>query len=201
MPQPKPRPRQEADRPSENVHLPGRTRSLSEVLRTKRAPTADEAATIAEVHLLVAEWSAGKLPTEVVGGLCTGKQRWLATRFTPPDHPLFGPLMALMDDLIVKDGRTVPTAQGLFQLAEVQAAEAKVERDGGEELIVFPVRYRWVKKPDPSRGEPGVRGEAVYRPKDKRGPDVGEFRAAMRPMAPLDEGSDEHDDTPWWDRD
>lgn len=106
--------------------------------------------------------------------LTTGRQRWLATRHTPPDHASFAPLMTMLDALIADQG-LVKTAGGLFSRDELAAAEVKFERDEGGELIVFPVLYPWRSKPDPESHGTGIRGDAIYRHKDDRHPHRGTF--------------------------
>lgn len=203
MSRPKPVPRQPAHRPSENVYVPGETASIGDLLRSKRQPTPDESKAIADVHALVSEWSAGKLPVWEIAKLTTGRQRFLATRFTPPEHPMFRPLMAALDELIAGTGPepVYRTNHGLVSEGDLRDAAAKVERDGGDELVVFPIRWPWRIKPDRSRGEPGVRGDPVYRPKDQRRPEVGEFSAVPRQATFSEDDVDERNDTPWWDRD
>lgn len=203
MSRPKPVPRQPAERPSDNVYVPGQTAGIGDLLRTKRQPTPEEATAIGEVHALVAEWDAGRLPIEEVAKLTTGRQRFLATRFTPPDHPLFRPLMAALDDLIRRGGLEPVhrTAHGLVSESDLRDAAAKVERDGGDELVVFPVRHPWSRRPDRARGDAGVRGDPVYRPRDQRRPELGEFSAVPRQASFAEGDADERDDTPWWDRD
>lgn len=214
MDRPKPAPRPEADRRSGNdaqgAPAPGRTVRLGDLLRPKRAPTSEEAATIADVHEFVAEWAAGRLPTQEVAKLSTGRQRWLATRFTPPDHPLFRPLMALLDELIPLLAATAPTdsptrgpvyatGHGPIHGHELRDLGARIERQDGDELLVFPVRYPWLVKPNADRGVEGVRGDPVYRPRGQRGPTTSEFGVRVRSTESRDDASD-GDGAPWWDR-
>lgn len=113
--------------------------------------------------------------------LTSGRQRWLATRHTPPDHSCLTPLMTLLDALIADQGLW-KTEKGWFSRDELAAAEVKFERDDDGELIVFPVLYSWQVKPrletETQSAAPGVRGPAIYRHKDDRHPYRGTFSQA-----------------------
>lgn len=158
-------------------------RSLRDELKPKREPTPVESEAIEEVRTMAVEHAAGRLPVQEVRRLTNGKQRWLATRFTPPDHPAFRPLMALLDALIATEqgretGQSYPTKHGVVTQADTVAFECKIEREGGKGIIVFPVRYPWKVRPDPERGTEGVRAAAVFRSKDERKPTYTTFRTA-----------------------
>lgn len=108
--------------------------SLRDAILPKRDPTARETEAIAEVHELVAEWEAGTMPLEEVRLLTSGKQRWLATRFTPPEHPRFAPLMRCLDALIAEAAEGRATRQGWFAHADL----AEMARRTGKPLTVRP---------------------------------------------------------------
>ena len=84
-------------------------RSLAEVLQPKEAPTGRDTEIVGAVHALAAEYDG--LPSErrpaflsEVRKLTTGYDRFRATVFTPPDHPAFRSLMAMLDGLNADSG-------------------------------------------------------------------------------------------------
>ena len=154
---------------------------LGHAIRPGRAPTPAEATEIIHVRELAVEFAAGRLPIEEVQRLSSGPTRWLATRFTPPDHPAFGPLMRTLDALIHLAGIS-DTRQGSFTKQDLIDVEAKTVYENGKALIVFPVRYRWLVKPDRDKGIAGIRGEAVFRPVSTRGPTYKPLDHAPRPV-------------------
>lgn len=155
---------------------------LRDAMYPKKAPTPKQDEAIREVWALAAEY--GALPPaarlgflESVVAITSGRQRWLATRYTPPDNPHYGPLMALLDALIAYGG-VIQTRHGAWTQEDLRDAEAKVTR----EEVAFPVRYPWRTKPDPDRGAPGSRDPAVFRSAQERqaGPQVDSFRVVPR---------------------
>jgi hypothetical protein len=108
--------------------------------------------------------------------LTTGRQRWLATHNTPPDHSCYAPLMTLLDALIADQGLW-KTKTGWFSRDELDSYRVRFERDDTGELIVFPVLYPWFKKPD-ENGQGGEPAAPVYRHKDDRHPYRGTFSQA-----------------------
>lgn len=157
--------------------------SLAEAMRPKRVPTPNEEQAIADVRDMAVEWDAGRLPLSSVRRQSSGRQRWLATRFTPPDHPAFRPMMRMFDALIRSDeteGRVMVTRHGLITEAMAAESETTIEHHDGQQVIVFPVRYPWKVKPDPDRGVAGVRADAIYRPASERKPVYGTFGAGLR---------------------
>jgi hypothetical protein len=165
---------------------------LGAALRAHRPPSPAEGEVIDHVHELARGFVVGTLPLAEGRRLCSGEERYLATRFTPPEHAAFRPLMALLDALIDDDGGH-RTKHGLFLRDDLATAEAKIEREDGREQIVFPISYPWRIKPDAARHEPGVRDPAVYRTPDQRGPRDTTSEGAPRPRpeyAPSDPGPD-----------
>lgn len=168
-------------------------RRLGDAMYGAGGPTAKQQEAIDEVYAMAAE--LGALPERSrsaylaeIRQLTTGRQRWLATRHTRPDHPMFPPLMALLDALIADQGGA-HTKHGTFTEGDIVDAEAKIEREpGGRSLLVFPVRYAWLRKPNANTGDPGQRGQAVYRRRDERGPEVQSFRVVRQ-----------EDVKDWWD--
>lgn len=154
--------------------------SLSAAMRPKRSPTPEEDAVIHEVRDIATEWDAGRLPLPEVRALCSGHMRWLTTRFTPPDHAAFAPLMRLLDALIADEqtaeGDLIVTKHGTFTRKALIDAEARITREDGKEMVIFPIAYPWRIRPDEERGIEGVRAPAVYRAKHERGPDYTSFR-------------------------
>jgi len=118
-----------------------------------------------------------------------GRQRWLATRHTPPDHEAFDSLMGMLDALIA-DQDTVQTKHGCFTEEDIRLAEASIVREDGKSMVMFPIRYPWKRKPDPDKGDAGERLSAVYRASGERGPRKDSFRVVPRP---------EQHETDWWD--
>lgn len=172
-------------------------RPLGDVLATKRLATANELAAIGEVHDLATEYSRlspADRPAFLseVRRLANGRQCWLATRFTPPGHDMFRPLMALLDGLIAAQG-IIQTRQGAIDPEAFIAAEGRIELDEGHELLVFPVRYPWRRKPDEKTGEGGDRMPAAFRPRSERHPVVGSFGVGVRQAEPTDRPRD------WWE--
>lgn len=119
----------------------------------------------------------------------SGRQRWLATRHTPPGHEAFGPLMAMLDALIA-DQDTIQTKHGCFTEEDIRLAEAAIVREDGKSMVLFPIRYPWKRKPDPDKGDAGERLDAIYRTPGERGPKKESFRVVPRP---------ERNEADWWD--
>jgi hypothetical protein len=169
-------------------------RMLRDAMYPKTAPTPKQDQAIREVWAMAAEFAL--LPPERRAGYLVevrkqtnGRQRWLATRHTPPDNPNFAPLMALLDALIDGPG-AVHTKHGIFMPDDLHAAEAKTTR----EEIAFPVRYPWRVKPDDEKGVKGERLPAIYRSQEERaaGPRLMSFRVVPRP--------DDEEKGDWWDK-
>lgn len=170
--------------------------SFRDAVRPQRAPTPEEDEVIQQVRALAVEWDAGRLPLSQCRQHSTGSKRWLTTRFTPPDDPSFGPLMRMLDALIATaqtdEGNLIKTSHGYLSQKDLVGAESKIEREDGRERLVLPVRYPWIRKPDPEKGTEGIRGPAVYRSREERKPVYGSFRAKPEPVRP-------EPTVPWWD--
>lgn len=154
-------------------------RPMQRIGVTTRDPTPTEHDAIEEIQSMATEFAAGRLPIEEVRRLSTGERRWLATRFTPRDHPAFRPLMATLDALISTDpstSRVYPTKHGTYFQDDLRDAEATVRRDDGREVLEFPDVYPWSHKPDAERGIEGIRAPALFTWKSRRGPKIGTFR-------------------------
>jgi hypothetical protein len=147
------------------------TRAADAVTSDSLTPLHAEA--VAEVQALACDFDGSAAKLAAVRGCTTGRQRWLAIRHTPPAHPAFRPLMALLDALVASDPGTTMTNQGAFPTDDIIAAEPKIERENGIDRICFPVRYPWSQKPDPETGFAGVRAPAIYRSAAERGPSFG----------------------------
>lgn len=158
----------------------------SVAMRPGREPSAEEAGAIELVRAMARNYAAlpeMSRPSFVaeVRKLSTGRMRHLTTRFTPPDHPDFQPLMAMLDGLIASEPGIVETEHGAFTVEELRDVEAVTR---GRELILFPVRYP-------------KNGAAVFRPEGERGPRIESFRTVpsqdiQPPSSPwLDDGGDE----------
>lgn len=149
-------------------------RRIGDVMRPDRQPTGKEATAILDVQELAFRWELGQTTISEVRAATSGKQRWLATRFTPPDDPAFVPLMAMLDALVVAQTH-FETKHGPFSTDDLHTYGAKVVREDGRELLCFPIRYPWKRRPNPEIGDPGERGEPIYRRKEERGPHLGSF--------------------------
>lgn len=161
--------------------------SSANLLKPKRPPTPDERIAIREVHELAAGLQMGIVSLDEIRSATSGKQRWLATRFTEPKDVAFEPLMRMLDALIADEGR-FQTKHGDFEPGDFFDGEAKIIREDGHELVVFPALCPWERKPEPERGIEGVRRPPVYRQPHQRGPVYGSFSvkppAAMKPYKP-----------------
>lgn len=134
---------------------------------SRRAPSAKEAESIDLVHDLCRNWRDG-MPLTEVRRFSTGRERWTATRFTPPAHALFRPLHEMLDALIRTDatdpaGMQYQTRYGTFNELDFRAVRARLTRgDDGRIRVVFPIRYPWRRKPEPEHGDPGDTAAPVY---------------------------------------
>jgi hypothetical protein len=127
----------------------------------KRDPTPEEEEAIAEVRAVAVEWFAKRGPLADVRRATSGKQRWLATRFTPPTHAAFKPLMALLDALIAETG-AVATKHGIVDRDLLTETGGTINRGTGE--VRFPVAYEG--------------GRGVFRTKQQQGPTITPFTTA-----------------------
>jgi hypothetical protein len=146
---------------------------LGERMKPHREPTLPEAKAIDRVLALARNYA--DLPAigrsaflAEIRALSTGRERHLTTRFTPPDHPDFGALMAMLDGLIATEADLIATRHGLFDADDLRAVGAMTR---GRDLVVFPVRY-------PKTGPPLFRSDA------ERGPRVESFRTVPAADAP-----------------
>lgn len=110
---------------------------ISEVLVSNREPNRTELETIQHVRELALAFDHNEIPIEEVRRLSSGRERWTATRFTPPSHSVYRPMMAMLDALIRTDvgdrnGLLYGTKYGVFTTAELRESEARIEktRDG-----------------------------------------------------------------------
>ena len=75
-------------------------RSFRDMAAPKRQPTPNEEEAIKDVYDLAINFKDGLITLDEVRAATSGKQRFLATTFTPPDHAMFKPLMSMLDALI-----------------------------------------------------------------------------------------------------
>jgi len=140
---------------------------VASLLGSQRAPSAAEAEAIDLVHDLWRNWRDG-MPLHEVRQHSTGRERWTAARFTPPAHALFRPLHEMLDALIRTDatdpaGMQYQTRYGTFSELDFRVTRARLTRgDDGRIRVVFPIRYPWVRKPDPEHGDGGEADAPVY---------------------------------------
>jgi len=146
---------------------------------------------VEEVRALASEFDGSPAHLAAARRTTSGRQRWLAIRHTHPSHPAFAPILRLLDALVASDGETTMTDQGPFLTSDLIDAEVKIERDGDVRRFCFPISRPWSRTPDPDFGVPGVRGAAVYRGADQRGPIRGTF--AVEPSARS------HREREWWE--
>ncbi|HXG72812.1 MAG TPA: hypothetical protein VNJ04_19630 [Gemmatimonadaceae bacterium] len=142
-------------------------RPIAEVLVSQRAPTPDENSAIDLVHDLCRNWQSG-MPLTQVRQHSTGKERWTATRFTPPPHTMFTPLHAMLKvlvdtDMTDRNGKQYQTRYGTFNAIELRHVNARItETAEGLTKILFPILYPWRRRPDPEGNDEGEAGEPVY---------------------------------------
>lgn len=167
-------------------------RRLGDDLYPKQPPTPKQLQAIEEVRDLAicfADLDPVRRPSFLieVNKLTNGRQRWLATRYTPPGHEAFAPLMAMLDALIEGEG-IIKTNKGWFTVDDLRAVESAQTREDGRDIIKFPIRYPWRVKPDEQTGKAGDRLPAVFRRKEDRGPELSTFRVVPRSAS-----------KDWWD--
>lgn len=132
--------------------------TIREAIGANREPTELERQAIAEVHELVDRFAMSLTDTAEIRAATSGRQRWLATRFTHPDDPRFPALMAMLDALIADDRTIVQTNKGAFAVEELWPM--KIDYEG---RICFPIAQPWRIEPDAKTGLGGERGEPIYR--------------------------------------
>lgn len=172
------RPAAPTERRRERVIRPART--IGDVLQPTREPTPMERRAIADVYELAERHIAGDSCLAEIRAATSGKQRWLATRFTPPDHPLVRPLMAMLDALVA-DIDHASTDQGTVETRDLFDPPAKIVRASADDLerigvdapsgdvICFPYAWPWTVKPNPDTGIEGIRNEPRYRSREQWG--------------------------------
>ena len=154
---------------------------IGAAMRPEREASVAERTVIDEVRALAENYAA--LPgadrpgfLAEVRRLSTGRGRHLATRYTPPGHPCFAPLMAMLDGLIAQEPDRVGTNHGSFSVDELREIGAMTR---GRDRVVFPVAYR-------------KDGSPVYRPESESGPTIESFRTVRvrevpMPVSPWDD--------------
>ena len=177
---------------------------IREIIEPRRQLTEAEQRAVQEVHDLAMEFAslpAVRRPAFLheVRKLTSGRQRFVATAHTPPEHPAFRPLMQLLDALIESapdgpDGQVRLTKQGVVTQRELEETQARIVREDGRAAICFPVRYPWRIKPDPARRIDGERGDPIFRSPDERGPRHTGFRVFHQPAK-----SEREPSAPWWE--
>lgn len=143
------------------------------ILGPNREPSPLERQAIAEVHELAERFALDAVSTDEIRSACSGKQRWLATRFTAPTDRVFAPLMAMLDALIADEGR-FKTKHGYFEPDDLFAANGRIVHEDGQAMLQFPYRWPWRIEPDKETRLGGERDEPVYRRSEQRGPFVTE---------------------------
>jgi hypothetical protein len=174
--------------------------STAEVLKPQRTPNLAEAQAISEVHKHALRFVNGRVELDEVRAACNGKQRWLATRFTSPTDPLFGPLMQLLDALIAEE-HPFQTKQGFLEPEDLAEPPGRIVHEAGRTIVQFPIRWPWRVRPDPDKGIEGIRGEPIYREEENRGPAYGSFSrlppVEMKPLEPEWWEAESTDDVPF----
>jgi hypothetical protein len=166
---------------------------MRRLIQYRRQPSPDQQDVITDVHDLAIEYASLPEPSRPaflaeVKRLTNARQRFLATCFTPPDHPAFRPLMMLLDALIDSHGVRM-TKHGAILDQDLVAYAGRIVRENGRELIQFPVSVPWRSAPDRAIARPGIPGDPVYRDPSQRKPIIeGPEPAPKRPAG-----------QPWWD--
>jgi hypothetical protein len=172
----------------------------AEVLKPQRTPSLAEAQAISDVHEFAVRFANGRVELAEVRAGCSGKQRWLATRFTPPNDPCFDPLMLLLDALIAEE-HPFQTKQGFLEPEDLAEPPGRIVYENGRTIVQFPIRWPWRVKPDPDKGIEGIRGEPIYRKEEDRGPAYGSFSrlppVEMKPWKPDWWEAESTDDVPF----
>lgn len=164
--------------------------STASVLTPNRPPTPLERQAIREVHELADRFADGRASLDEIRAATSGKQRNLASRFTPPNDPAFRPLMTMLDALIADEPNVFVTNAGVYGVDDIVDGEGKI--DPAHNIIRFPIRRPWRVRPEPDRGVEGIRGEPIYLRAEDRGPKVGSFSQT----APVEFRSREAE---WWE--
>lgn len=119
-------------------------RSVAEVL-FDREPSPAQAAIGAKVAAIVANWAAGRTDVWDVRRRCSGQERAVLTRWTPPDASGYDALMRCLDALIDSDaaspgGYHHRTKHGAVSDAEIWEAGGEIATEGDRRVIRFPGR-------------------------------------------------------------
>lgn len=120
-------------------------RQIAEATTVDAPEMAERLALRDRVLVIVEAFLGGTIDHWDVRRQCTARERWEATRLTPPDHPLFGPLMVLLDELIATDptgehGYLYQTKHGIFSEAEIAEVGGQTVMHDGRVLVRFPAR-------------------------------------------------------------
>lgn len=173
---------------------------LGDAMRPRKAPTPLEDQAIKEVWSMAKELAT--LPQQrrnaylyEIRKQTSGRQRWLATQHTPPEHEMFRPLMAMLDALIASEPGAIPTKHGTFLPDDMAAHHGKLVVEEGRRMLVFPWTWPWRKKPNKETGAPGERGDPLYRRPEERGPVLLSFRAVSR-----DDAATTAPEPEWWQK-
>lgn len=146
-------------------------RLAADIIRQTTEPAPHDADRLAVVHDLAAEYAA--LPAEQrntflfeVCRLTRGYDRFRVACLTPPEHPMFASLMALLDGLIAADDRAVRTNRGIFDRTELVTASASISPS----RVGFPVAVRNGTAIFPSHTGPTITPFRVVRPDEVKRP-------------------------------
>ena len=133
---------------------------MKPLISREEVETPEEAEIVERVVGLAYQLFQGEIGLADVRGGSTGYERNVAIRKTPPESKDFPILMTMFDALVAAQTTFNSTAHGQFTLEEIIEAKGRVCADGH---VGFPIRQPWRVKPDKETGDPGVRGNPVYK--------------------------------------
>ena len=81
-------------------------------------PNATQAEAMTHVLEVAISWQRGDLSLDAVQGLCTGYERWQATRFVDPKREGYAALRQLVERLVAADDGVLRTGHGAINADE-----------------------------------------------------------------------------------
>ena len=124
----------------------------------------EEVLALAMEHVGMQNREYRRIFRDQVRAVTSGRQRWLASSRLDSLDVRYPALMILLDGLIADQG-VIDTNHGMFTKWELGAWFGLVERtEEGGTVIRWPISVPWIEVPEEWKNNPGLRGEAVYRP-------------------------------------
>lgn len=106
----------------------------------RQEPDAAQAETTQHVIEVAESWQRGDLSLDAVRGLCSGFERWQATRFADPTTAGYAALRALVEALVAADPGVLLTVHGIVVSEERFAGSVKVVTNyRGQRVSVWPL--------------------------------------------------------------